>query len=236
VSNHLTYSYNSASPTAKRYSILNTLASQTYNGVYEFKMVWSNKQVQHWKQTTNPLSITGATNPSGYQAISVPYTYSSFSGLRKSGGSALLDGSPSSWWHALGSYSPYSGGGIPGPGTVVAWVELYSRQASPCRACPAGSISIAGSGCMNCGAGLYEVTAPTRAQTALLTSTELVSPLPVRMVAQVVQPENARRPEAKASATASRTCVPALEARQRLEAAVRLTTSRNARPVATAIV
>lgn len=124
--------FNIATPniTTNKYSILSKLDELKTNAPYEFRIHYPEIGVtNHWSQTFDPRSAASGIRPvTGYVAINIDSTASSWGGLELSGGSTYLDGSvfSGSWFFSIGSVNPW-GGGIPGPGTAVNIVQLFVR-------------------------------------------------------------------------------------------------------------
>lgn len=122
---------------ADKYSQLSSLESyRNANGEFEFLLEYPGQSgYNRWKQTSNPT--TTQESVTGYQAVNISWTGSSWGGLCKSSTSVtLLDGSVnhSNWWYAIGTYSAYQGG-IPGPSSVVVdevylWARIDNLQNS----------------------------------------------------------------------------------------------------------
>jgi len=125
-------SLNTDDPANDNYAILESIEScRKPGGHFNFKLSWPNTNLQDqvWKQTSNPVTQTGAAQ--GYEAIDVPYSQHLWGGLEKNGGPALLDGSIGGmWWYAVGARQRHANG-IPAASTVVQKVELYADCAPP---------------------------------------------------------------------------------------------------------
>ena len=125
------YTPNAPSILSGKYSILSKIDELKSASDYEFRLHYPGPNITNWwKQTFDPRSGSSPTRPvTGYQAISIDYSNSSWGGLEKSSSpSTYLDGSVNhgNWWFALGSNSAYSGG-VPGPGSVVNEIQLFIR-------------------------------------------------------------------------------------------------------------
>ena len=107
------FELNKSDPDAELYAILNDLEHFRRNGEFEFLMRWPGHATftenQQWAQTSNPVTDSPGAIPTGYRAISVPYTSNGWSsGLQRSlsGASSLLDGTMSplgNWFYAVGT-------------------------------------------------------------------------------------------------------------------------------------
>lgn len=101
------------------------------DGKFEFLLeAESTTGYNRWKQSTN---FTNTTSISGYEAVQISWSGSSWGGLALSqdSGSTWVDGSPnsgsSSWWYAIGCKAAFQGG-IPGPSVVeTKGVSLWVR-------------------------------------------------------------------------------------------------------------
>lgn len=128
------FELNKSDPEAGLYAILNDLERFRRDGEFELLMRWPGHATytadQHWAQTSNPVTDSPGAIPTGYRAISVPYTSQGWSaGLQRSlnGDSSLLDGtiSPlSNWYYAVG--------------TTYCW----GNQTSGCQPAPSGGAHI----------------------------------------------------------------------------------------------
>lgn len=124
------YAPNSPGLSSGRYSILSKIDELKSATDYEFRLYYPNENITNWwKQTFDPRSGGASTRPvTGYQAISIDSSGSSWGGLENNSVSTYLDGAVNhaNWWYAIGSNAVYSGG-IPGPGSAVQEVQLYIR-------------------------------------------------------------------------------------------------------------
>jgi hypothetical protein len=131
---------NKADPTAKVYAVLNDLQYFRREGAFEMLMRWpgasSWTQDQVWKQTSNPVTDSAGATPTGYQAISIPYTVNGWSaGLQRSASASsnLLDGTLNpngNWYYAVGTtycWGSVANGCMPGPDGQVHVAELWVR-------------------------------------------------------------------------------------------------------------
>ena len=126
---------NRADPENYRYAILKDLEDYRRGGELEFLMRWPGHTTyslaMQWAQTSNPVTDTAGAIPTGYRAISIPYTNNGWSaGLQRSNVStySLLDGtmSPlSNWYYAVG--------------TTYCWGDTTNG----CQPAPAGGAHIA---------------------------------------------------------------------------------------------
>jgi hypothetical protein len=126
---------NRTDPENYRYAILNDLEDYRRGGELEFLMRWPGHTTyslaMQWAQTSNPVTDTAGAIPTGYRAISIPYTNNGWSaGLQRSNVStySLLDGtmSPlSNWYYAVG--------------TTYCWGDTTNG----CQPAPAGGAHIA---------------------------------------------------------------------------------------------
>ena len=91
------------------------------DGKFEFKIKWDDGDMQHWRQTSNPMvhpGCSGHCGVTGYEEVDVSSTALGWGGLEYSGKNAVLDGSVNSpysgyWFYAVGSKYEWNGG-IPG--------------------------------------------------------------------------------------------------------------------------
>ncbi|MCB9795588.1 MAG: hypothetical protein H6741_23035 [Alphaproteobacteria bacterium] len=123
-----------------RYAILDDLEDYRRGGELEFLMRWPNHSSftldQQWAQTSNPVTDSNGATPTGYRAISVPYTSQGWSdGLQRSyyPQYSLLDGTLSplgNWYYAVGTtycWGNQTTGCQPAPTGGAHEVELLVR-------------------------------------------------------------------------------------------------------------
>ena len=74
---------NRTDPENYRYAILNDLEDYRRGGELEFLMRWPGHTTyslaMQWAQTSNPVTDTAGAIPTGYRAISIPYTNNGWS-------------------------------------------------------------------------------------------------------------------------------------------------------------
>ena len=108
-------SKNPTNPTANLYSILNRLEEFRASGAFRMKINWPGHSLYNeWSQTSNPTVYQPVT---GYSPITIQAPTDSWGGLERyvENSNCYMDGSIGigDWWFAIGSYAPYTGGGIP---------------------------------------------------------------------------------------------------------------------------
>lgn len=131
---------NKDDPEAGLYAILNDLEKFRRDGEFELLMRWPGHvtytEHQHWAQTSNPVTDSPGAIPTGYRAISVPYTSQGWSaGLQRSARTdySLLDGTLSpltNWYYAVGTtycWGSVTSGCQPAPSGGAHVVELLVR-------------------------------------------------------------------------------------------------------------
>ena len=132
----------------QKYSILNEIRPyHKINNNYEFLLLYPKlpKEYNHWMQANAPnkeIESSSKRNVSGYQPISISWTYHNWGGLAKStiklSGkiSTFIDGTRSSseWFYAIGKYYNASRGwsdsSIAGPNCSLSQVYLWMRVRS----------------------------------------------------------------------------------------------------------
>ncbi|MEY3214602.1 MAG: hypothetical protein RIT28_5083 [Pseudomonadota bacterium] len=131
---------NRADPTNYRYAILKDLEDYRRGGEIEFLMRWPGHTTytlaMQWAQTSNPVTDTAGAIPTGYRAISIPYTSNGWSaGLQASYSPSvsMLDGTMSplgNWYYAVGTtycWGSTSTGCQPAPSGGAHIAELLVR-------------------------------------------------------------------------------------------------------------
>ena len=111
-----------------KYSALGSLEKYRRNGFFEFLLEYPELEgYNRFVQTSNP---TQTRKISGYQKRHLSWEVNNFGGLALSSdtGSTFIDGSPGNgngWHYAIGSYSKWGFGHIPGPyGSDSSYVDL----------------------------------------------------------------------------------------------------------------
>ena len=127
-------------PTQDKFSILDELESyRLADGSFEFKLIYPGYGMNHWKQTSNPVTESPDVI-TGYEEVDVHFAGAYWTGLVRSTSTTatFLDGSlGSNWFFSIGTTYDYPGDGCsPGPsadvkGYTVDEVELYVRIPSP---------------------------------------------------------------------------------------------------------
>jgi hypothetical protein len=131
------FELNRDKPDSVRYAILEELELFRRDAGFEFMMDWPGSSFtspQVWYQTNNPVTDAAGAMPTGYKAISAPYSYNGWGGLQRSyyGQYSLLDGTLNplgNWYYAVGT--TYAWNPVPtaqpGPTGGVAIAELWVR-------------------------------------------------------------------------------------------------------------
>ena len=130
---------NEDNPEANLYAIFSRLELFREDGQFEFIMRWPEHTTytdyQHWTQTNNPATDNPGANPSGYVAISIPYTTNGWAGLQRSvtQSSSFIDGTISpagNWYYSVGTthcWGNQTTGCQPAPNGGTHVVELLVR-------------------------------------------------------------------------------------------------------------